>query len=95
VQTFLTGNPDFVQRRFEYNAAQKDFAEKDIFAGLRVEGPADYKTAAQTLLDQQDDIAYGRAELSAIPDMVETFMNSGGETAREHFLNAYNQAQGN
>jgi putative aldouronate transport system substrate-binding protein len=94
VQTFLTGNPDFVQRRFEYNAAQKDFAETDIFAGLRVEGPADYKTAAQTLLDQQDDIAYGRAELSAIPDMVETFMNSGGEAAREHFLNAYNQAQG-
>jgi putative aldouronate transport system substrate-binding protein len=95
VQTFLTGNPDVVQARFEYNASVKDFAETDIFAGLRVEGPADYKTAAQTLIDQQNDICYGRAELSSIPDMVETFLNSGGEAAREHFTNAYNQAQGN
>lgn len=94
VQNFLTGEPDFVQRRFEYNATQKDFAETDIFKGLRIEGPAEYKTAAQTLLDQQDDIAYGRAELSSIPDMVETFMSSGGEAARELFTNAYNQAQG-
>ncbi|SDL76499.1 putative aldouronate transport system substrate-binding protein [Glycomyces sambucus] len=94
VQTFLSGDPDLVQRRFEYNASVKDFAEENIFKGLRVEGPAEYKTASQTLLDQQDDIAYGRAELSSIPDMVETFLNSGGEAAREHFQSSYDQAQG-
>jgi len=94
VEVFLTGDPDLVQRRFEYNASVKDFAEADPFKGLRVEGPADYKTAAQTLIDQQNDIAYGRAELSTIPDMVQTFLDSGGEAARELFTSAYNQAQG-
>ncbi|GAB4002222.1 hypothetical protein GCM10029992_39840 [Glycomyces albus] len=39
-------------------------------------------------------MAYGRAELSSIPDMVETFLNSGGEAAREHYEAAYRAAQG-
>ncbi|GAB4004842.1 hypothetical protein GCM10029992_51000 [Glycomyces albus] len=51
--------------------------------------PAEAKAAGQNLWDQQQDIAYGRAELSSIPDMVETYLNNGGEAAREHYTDAY------
>jgi putative aldouronate transport system substrate-binding protein len=94
VQTFITGTPEFVQAKFDYNASVKDYAEVNIWEGMRVEGPSDFKTASQTLIDQQDDIAYGRAELSAVPDMVETFLNNGGEAAREHYTAAYKTLHG-
>jgi putative aldouronate transport system substrate-binding protein len=94
VQQFITGTPDMVQARFEYDATLKDFAEVNIFEGMRVEGPADFKSAAQVLNDQQNDIAYGRAELSTIPDMVQTFLDNGGEAAREHYTAAYDKLHG-
>ncbi|MEU5873253.1 hypothetical protein AB0A73_17085 [Glycomyces sp. NPDC047369] len=94
VQTFLTGDPAFVERKFAYNASVKDFAEVNIWEGMRMEGPADYKSAAQVLLDQQNDVAYGRAELSSIPDMVQTFLDNGGEAAREYYTAAYEKLHG-
>ena len=94
VQQFLTGTPDMVQKRFDYNASVLEYAEQNIFEGMRVEGPADFKAASQTLTDQQNDVAFGRAELSSIPDMVETFLNNGGEAAREHFTAAYKALHG-
>jgi putative aldouronate transport system substrate-binding protein len=93
VQTFLTGDPAMVQARFDYNASIQQYAGTNLFEGMRVEGPADFKAAAQTLWDQQNDIAYGRAELSSIPDMVETFMSNGGEAAREYYTEAYKSIQ--
>jgi putative aldouronate transport system substrate-binding protein len=89
VQTFLTGDPDMVQKRFEYNASIQEFAATNDFEGIRIEGPADFKAAGQTLWDQQNDIAYGRAELSSIPQIVETFMSNGGESARQYYTDAY------
>lgn len=94
VQTFLTGDPDMVAKRFEYNASIKDYAAENPFEGIRIEGPADFKAASSTLWDQQQDIAYGRAELSSIPDMVETFMSNGGENARQYYTDAYLSAHG-
>jgi putative aldouronate transport system substrate-binding protein len=94
VQTFLTGDPDMVAKRFEYNASIKDYAAENPFEGIRIEGPADFKAASSTLWDQQQDIAYGRAELSSIPDMVETFMANGGENARQYYTDAYLSAHG-
>ncbi|MFC3494314.1 hypothetical protein [Glycomyces rhizosphaerae] len=94
VQQFLTGTPDMVQARFEYNASMKDFAEVNIFEGMRVEGPADFKSASQVRLDQEADIAFGRADLSTIPDMVQTFLDNGGEAAREHYTAAYEKLHG-
>jgi putative aldouronate transport system substrate-binding protein len=89
VQTFLTGDPDMVAKRFEYNASIKDYAAPNAFEGVRIEGPAEAKAAGQTLWDQQNDIAYGRAELSTIPEIVETFMANGGEDARKYYTDAY------
>jgi len=89
VQTFLTGDPDMVAKRFEYNASIQQYAAPNAFEGIRIEGPADFKAAAQTLWDQQNDIAYGRAELSSIRDMIATFMDNGGEAARQYYADAY------
>jgi putative aldouronate transport system substrate-binding protein len=94
VQQFLTGSADMVQARFEYNASVKEFAEVNIFEGMRVEGPADFKSAGQVLTDQQNDIAYGRADLSSIPDMVETWKTNGGESGRKHYTAAYDKLHG-
>jgi putative aldouronate transport system substrate-binding protein len=94
VQTFLTGDPDMVAKRFEYNASIQDYRMENPFEGIRIEAPAEAKAAGQTLWDQQQDIAYGRAELSSIPDMVETYMNNGGEAAREYYTNAYKAVYG-
>jgi len=94
VQTFLTGDPDMVQARFDYNASIQQYAKKNLFEGMRIEGPADFKAASQTLDDQQSDIAYGRAELSSIPDMVQNFLDNGGEAAREYYTEAYKAVKG-
>jgi putative aldouronate transport system substrate-binding protein len=94
VQTFLTGDPDVVQKRFDYHAAAQQYAAENPFAGMRIEAPADAKAAGQTLWDQQNDIAYGRAELSSIPEMVETYMSNGGEAAREYYTEAYKTVHG-
>ena len=94
VQSFLTGDPEMVQALFDYNASLKDHFEENQFEGMRVEMPSAARTAAQALGDQENDIAYGRAELDSIPDMVETFLNNGGEEAREVFTQAYKTLHG-
>ncbi|RRR96766.1 type 2 periplasmic-binding domain-containing protein [Glycomyces terrestris] len=94
VQTFITGDPDMVAKRFEYNASIQQYAAPNAFEGIRIEGPADFKAAAQTLWDQQQDIAFGRSELSSIPDMVETFLANGGEAARQYYTDAYKAIHG-
>jgi putative aldouronate transport system substrate-binding protein len=78
-----------VQKHFEWNAAAQQYIVPSLFEGVRVEAPAAAKSAAQTLSDQQNDIAYGRAELSSIPDIVETFMANGGEEARTFYTDIY------
>ena len=93
VQTFLTGDPEMVQARFDYNASIQQYAKENLFEGMRIEGPADFKAASQTLDDQQSDIAYGRAELSSIPDVVQNFLDNGGEAAREYYTDAYQALQ--
>jgi putative aldouronate transport system substrate-binding protein len=93
VQTFLTGDPDMVQKRFEYNASIQQYALGNLFEGMRIEGPADFKAASATLWDQQNDIAYGRADLSTIPDIVQRFLDNGGEAAREYYTEAYKALQ--
>ncbi|MCC3764258.1 extracellular solute-binding protein [Glycomyces sp. TRM65418] len=94
VQKFLTGPPAMVQALFDQNAALKEYFEEDIWAGVRVEAPAAFTAAAQNLQDQENDVAYGRAELSEIPAMVETFLNNGGEEGREHFTAVYESLHG-
>jgi putative aldouronate transport system substrate-binding protein len=94
VQNFLTGDPETVQARFDYNAAIQQYGSKNMFEGMRIEGPADFKAAASTLWDQQSDIAYGRADLSTIPEIVQTFLDNGGEAAREYYTEAYKAVNG-
>jgi putative aldouronate transport system substrate-binding protein len=94
VETFLTGDPDMVAKRFEYDASIQDYAMENPFEGVRIEAPAEAKAAGSTLWDQQQDIAFGRAELSSIPDMVETFMANGGEDARQYYTDAYKAVHG-
>lgn len=89
VQSFLTGDPDMVQKRFDYNASIQQYKMDNPFEDIRIEPPAEAKAAAQTLWDQQQDIAFGRAELSSIPDMVETYLSNGDEAARQHYTDAY------
>jgi putative aldouronate transport system substrate-binding protein len=94
VQTFLTGDPDVVRKRFEFHASVQEFGAENPFAGMRLEPPASAKTAAQTLWDQQSDIAYGRADLASIPEIVETYLSNGGESAREYYTEAYESIHG-
>lgn len=94
VQTFLTGPAEMVQNRFDYNAANKDYFEVDIFDGVRIEAPSDFVSASQALQDQENDVAFGRKEITDIPSIVETFLNNGGESAREHFTAVYEQLHG-
>ncbi|GAA2154065.1 extracellular solute-binding protein [Glycomyces lechevalierae] len=94
VETFLTGDPDMVAARFEYDASIQDYAMENPFEGVRIEAPAEAKAAGSTLWDQQQDIAYGRAELSSIPEMVETYMKNGGEEARQYYTDAYKAVHG-
>ncbi|WP_205323797.1 extracellular solute-binding protein [Glycomyces sp. YM15] len=94
VDTFLTGDPDMVAARFEYNASIKEYFVEPPFQGIRIEAPAEAKAAGTTLWDQQQDVAYGRAELSSIPEMVETYMKNGGEVAREYYTEAYKNVYG-
>ncbi|GAA2148393.1 extracellular solute-binding protein [Glycomyces algeriensis] len=89
VQRFLTGIPEVVQAHFEFNALCQEFIVPSIFEGVRIEAPAASKSASQTLNDQQNDIAFGRAELSTIPDMVQTFLDNGGEEARTFYTDIY------
>ena len=94
VETFLTGDPDMVAERFAYDASIQEYAMEDPFAGVRIEAPAEAKAAGTTLWDRQQDIAFGRAELSSIPEMVETYLKNGGEAAREHYTEAYKTVYG-
>ncbi|WP_199034943.1 extracellular solute-binding protein [Glycomyces salinus] len=94
VQTFHTGDPELVRQRFDYDASVLEFLEKDIFAGIRVDAPANFLAASQTLKDQEADVSYGRAEIAEIPAMVETFLNNGGEAARAPFTDAYKTVNG-
>jgi putative aldouronate transport system substrate-binding protein len=89
VQFFLTGDPEVVQKHFEWNAEAQQYIVPSLFEGVRVEAPAAAKSAAQTFSDQQNDIAYGRAELSTIPDIVATFLENGGEEARKFYTEVY------
>lgn len=89
VDTFLTGDPDMVAARFEYNASIQQYVVEPPFQGIRIEAPAAAKAAGTTLWDQQSDVAYGRADLSSIPEMVETYFKNGGEEARQHYTDAY------
>ncbi|MDN3241560.1 extracellular solute-binding protein [Glycomyces tritici] len=89
VQRFLTGIPEVVQAHFEFNASCQEFIVPSIFEGVRIEAPAAAKSASQTFNDQQNDIAYGRADLSTIPDIVATFMANGGEEARGFYTDIY------
>ncbi|MEU5153978.1 hypothetical protein [Glycomyces sp. NPDC021274] len=89
VQRFLTGLPEVVQAHFEFNASCQEYIVPGIFSGVRIEAPAVFKSANQVFNDQQNDIAFGRAELSTIPDIVATFMENGGEEARGFFTDVY------
>ncbi|WP_205327268.1 extracellular solute-binding protein [Glycomyces sp. YM15] len=89
VQKFLTGDPEVVQAHFEFNEMAKEYVVPSLFEGVRIEAPAAAKSAAQVLNDQQNDIAYGRAELSTVPDIVATFMANGGEEARGFYTEVY------
>jgi putative aldouronate transport system substrate-binding protein len=88
-QSFITGEPDIVQRRFEYNEMCLPYFEPDLFAGLRLEDPESLQTANQILDDQINDIVYGRAELSTLPDVVEKWKENGGDASRGFFEDAY------
>ncbi|GAA2154914.1 MULTISPECIES: extracellular solute-binding protein [Glycomyces] len=94
VQLFHTGDPVLVQQRFDYDASVLDYLEKDLFEGIRVEAPADFISASQTLKDQEADVVYGRSEIADIPAMVETFLTNGGEAARAPFTDAYKIVNG-
>lgn len=94
VDTFLTGDPDMVADRFEYNASIQQYIVEPPFQGIRIEAPAAAKAAGTTLWDQQQDIAFGRAELSSIPEMVETYLDNGGEEARQYYTDAYKAVYG-
>lgn len=89
VQRFLTGLPEVVQAHFEFNASCEEFIVPSIFEGVRIEAPAEFKSANQVFNDQQNDIAFGRADLSTIPDIVATFLENGGEEARGFFTDVY------
>ncbi|MDA1361407.1 extracellular solute-binding protein [Glycomyces luteolus] len=89
VQRFLTGLPEVVQAHFEFNAVCEQYIVPSIFEGVRIEAPAAAKSASQVFSDQQNDIAFGRAELSTIPDIVATFMENGGEEARGFYTDIY------
>lgn len=94
VQNFLTGQPDMVQALFDYNASILDNIEEDQFEGVRLDPPSEFDTARQNLEDQQNDIAYGRMDLSEASTIAQTFLDNGGEAAREYFQSAYEAANG-
>jgi putative aldouronate transport system substrate-binding protein len=88
-QNFLTGRPDIVQTRFDYNAASQDYFEQELFPGVRVERPDSLQTADQIMDDRVNDIVFGRAELDSLPDAVEQWKGNGGDASREFFENLY------
>jgi putative aldouronate transport system substrate-binding protein len=88
-QTFLTGDPQVVQKRFDYNANARQYFEANLFQGLRIEVPEALGTADQILDDRVDDIVFGRAELSALPDAIERWKSTGGDASRAFFEDVY------
>jgi putative aldouronate transport system substrate-binding protein len=77
--------PDYVQSATTYFNTAIKFMDKDLFAGIRVEEPAQLQQAGQPVIDKVNDIIFGRRPVSDLETIRKEWRDSGGEVGRAFY----------
>jgi putative aldouronate transport system substrate-binding protein len=81
-------SPHYVQDLLTYSNATVKYLEKDPWAGLKLEMPANYTKMITPMEDKVQDILRGRAAVSDWDAQVKTWRDGGGEEGRTFLTNA-------
>ncbi|MFF3852224.1 extracellular solute-binding protein [Micromonospora sp. NPDC002575] len=74
--------PDYAQQYLDYLKKNIALLEKDLFAGIKLELPANWSKIIQPTDDKIRDILRGRRPVSDLDQVTKEFMASGGEEGR-------------
>lgn len=97
---FISGRPappfegpweGYVESRVEWSNQMVHHLRERIFAGLRVEEPADLQQANQNLQDKTDDVVRGRRELDELDQIAQEWRDEGGDEGREFYQSALSE----
>lgn len=80
--------PNFVTDLLTYSNATVKFLEKDPWAGIKLESPANYAKIGVPTEDKITDIQRGRRPLSDLDQVVSEWKSGGGEEGREFLAKA-------
>ncbi|WBB53087.1 extracellular solute-binding protein [Verrucosispora sp. WMMD573] len=80
--------PNYVQDYIGYYRKHLDSMEKDLFAGIKLELPANWSKIIQPTDDKIRDIVRGRRPVSDLEQVRKEFLDSGGEEGRAFFEKA-------
>ncbi|MBO4208896.1 extracellular solute-binding protein [Micromonospora echinofusca] len=80
--------PTYVQDYLAYYRKHIDLMEKDLFAGIKLELPANWSKIITPTDDKIRDILRGRRPLGDLDQVVKDFLASGGEEGRAFFEKA-------
>ncbi|SCG35356.1 extracellular solute-binding protein [Micromonospora coxensis] len=80
--------PNYVQDYLGYYRKNIALMEKDLFAGIKLELPANWSKVLQPTDDKIRDILRGRRPVSDLAQVTKEFLASGGEEGRAFFAKA-------
>ncbi|MBQ1026406.1 extracellular solute-binding protein [Micromonospora sp. C95] len=80
--------PNYVQDYIGYYRKHLDAMEKDLFAGIKLELPANWSKIIQPTDDKVRDIVRGRRPVGDLAQVRKEFLDSGGEEGRAFFEKA-------
>jgi putative aldouronate transport system substrate-binding protein len=74
--------PHFVQDLLGYLRATVRYLEPDLFAGIKIELPANYSKVLVATEDKINDVLRGRRPLGDLDPIVDEWRNTGGDEGR-------------
>jgi putative aldouronate transport system substrate-binding protein len=77
--------PDYVQTMTSWFNTAIQYLDKDLFAGIRVEEPAQLQQAGQPVIDKVNDIIFGRRPVSDLEQIRKEWRSAGGDAGRAFF----------
>ncbi|WP_229401713.1 extracellular solute-binding protein [Micromonospora okii] len=80
--------PNFVRDYLDYYRKNIGLMEKDLFAGIKLELPANWSKLLQPTEDKIRDILRGRRPIGDLDGVAKEFLASGGEEGRAFFEKA-------
>ena len=81
-------SPNYVKDLLTYSNATVKYLEKDPWAGIKLEFPANYSKVIQPAEDKIQDVLRGRRPVSDIDTIVKEWRDGGGEEGRQFLTKA-------